>query len=337
VSEPLVTALFGCGRIGAGYADDPVMARYYRYTTHAQVLRDHPAFQFAAAIDRDRAAAAAVMERFGAAQAAGTIDDLADASAIEVAVLATPPGERLAIVEALPCLRAVLVEKPLGATLNEAKTFVDLCSRRKIVVQVALPRRVDTSHRALAQGGLRQWIGDAQGAFLVYGNGLLNNATHMVDLARMLLGEVEEVAVPAGLTLYREGPIADDINVPFALRLEGGTPVMALPLSFTHYRENALDIWGEHGRLAIVQEGLRIIRHARADNRAMRGERELVNDAAEAETTTIGEAFYRLYDDLAAALAEGREPASGSGNALQTARVIAAIQRSAACGKSEMP
>ena len=66
-------------------------------------------------------------------------------------------------------------------------------------------------------------MGDVQGAFLVYGNGLSNNATHMVDLTRMLLGEIAAVQVPAGLNGYREGPLDDDINVPFVLRLQSGS------------------------------------------------------------------------------------------------------------------
>jgi predicted dehydrogenase len=336
VSAPLATALFGCGKIGAGYSEDAVMARHYRYTTHAQALRDHPKFSFAVAVDRNLAAAEAAKQRFGAVAALADVQALARPENIEVAVLATPPGERLAIVDALPRLRAIMVEKPLGATLDEAETLVALCARRGIAMQVALPRRVDATHRALAAGGLAERIGPVQGAFIVYGNGLLNNATHMIDLARMLLGEVEAVDVPAGLKPYREGPIAGDINVPFTLRLSSGRPLLGLPLAFAHYRENAIDIWGERGRLALVQEGLRLVQHRRADNRAMQGERELLNDAAAAETTTIGEAFRALYDDLAEALSAGRAPASTGENALATARVVDAILR-AAGGALERP
>lgn len=337
MSGTLATALFGCGRIGAGYADDPIMARHYRYTTHAQVLRDHPAFAFEAAIDTDATAATAVQKQFGAVRAGTSVRDLADPAAIDVAVLAVPPGERLAIVAALPSVRAIVVEKPLGATLEEAEALVDHCAGRGIALQVALPRRVDQSHRALAAGGLAERIGTVQGALIVYGNGLMNNATHMIDLARMLLGEVEEAEVPAGLAPSREGPHPGDVNIPFVLRLAPNLPVMGLPLAFTNYRENALDIWGECGRLALVQEGLRLVQYGRAGNRAMSGERELVNDAMEAATTTIGEAFYALYDDLADALAEGRAPASAGENALRTARVIATIQRSCGSGRPERP
>lgn len=327
----LATALFGCGNVGVGYGADPVMARYYPYASHNQVLADHPGFDWVAAIDTNAEAAAAVSAQHGL-QAHGTGTGFPGAETIEVAILATPPGSRKAIIDALPALRAVIVEKPLGATPEEAQSFLDTCQSRGIVVQVNFPRRADQSHRALAAGGLEDSVGDVQGAFLVYGNGLSNNATHMVDLTRMLLGEIAAVQVPAGLNGYREGPLDDDINVPFVLRLQSGIAVMGQPLAFENYRENALDIWGTTGRMAILQEGLRIARYPRSDNRAMSGEHEITSDAGDFETSSIGSAFRDIYDDLADAITSGRAPVSTGESALATAQVIAAIRQSASSG-----
>jgi predicted dehydrogenase len=331
MSSPLVTALFGCGNVGAGYAEDPVMARHYPYASHTQVLADHPGFNWIAAIDTNIEAAAAVAGRHALPTHAADTNFEASES-IEVAVLATPPGSRATIIKALPALRAVIVEKPLGANEAEARGFLDLCQARNIRVQVNFPRRADASHRALAAEGLAQTVGAVQGAFLLYGNGLANNATHMVDLTRMLLGEVATVQVPAGLGNYREGPLENDINVPFVMRLESGIAVMAQPLAFENFRENALDIWGTQGRLAILQEGLRIARFPRTENRAMSSDHEIASDAGTFETSTIGSAFKAIYDDLADAIATDRAPVSPGDSALTTARIIDAIQRSAAQG-----
>ncbi|MBO6785090.1 MAG: hypothetical protein JJ899_17725, partial [Alphaproteobacteria bacterium] len=64
-ASAMPAALFGCGNVGAGYAEDPVMARHYPYASHNQVLADHPAIDWVAAIDTDAEAAAAVAERHG--------------------------------------------------------------------------------------------------------------------------------------------------------------------------------------------------------------------------------------------------------------------------------
>jgi len=328
MSRPLVTALFGCGQIGTGYAADPLMARHYRYASHAQVLNDHADFDWHVAVDPRSESAQACAAAYGVA-AATDVSGIAAPETIEVAVLATPPGTRLALLNALPGLKAVIVEKPLGADIAEAQAFAAACKARGLVCQVNLPRRVDASHRALAVGGLAERIGRVQGVFLVYGNGLINNGTHMIDLARMLLGEVAHASVPAGATSFVEGPIPGDRNLPFCLAMENGVTVMGQPLSFAAYRENGLDLWGEKGRLAIVQEGLRFCFFPRRDNRSTTGAHELVNDAPETETTTMGEALHAIYDDLAEALTQGRTPASTLHSALATARVVATLMAAA--------
>jgi predicted dehydrogenase len=332
------TVLVGCGKIGAAYAHDPVMAQHYRYVSHAQVLSGHPGFDWVAAIDRDAGAAAQVASQWSVPRHGATLDGLHGACAPEVAILAMPPGDRAAALSALPALKAVLVEKPLGGDAAEAGRFLDLCAQRGIAVQVNLPRRADTSHRALAAGGLDREVGRRQGAFLVYGNGLANNGTHMIDLARWYLGEVTGAQAVLGGQARREGPLDGDVNVPFALSHLDGASTLAMPVAFAHYRENLIDIWGERGRVSLVQEGLRLAVSPRRDNRAMSGERELVNDAPTVTTTTIGESFYAVYQDLYDYLGGTRaELASPGENARRCAVVVDAVRASLAAGGAVVP
>ncbi|HEX2188391.1 MAG TPA: Gfo/Idh/MocA family oxidoreductase [Longimicrobiaceae bacterium] len=323
--------MVGLGKIGLGYADDPVMARHYPYATHAQVLAAHPAFEWGAAVDLSGEARRAARERWGVPRVASRVEDVAAEYAPEVAVLATPPESRLEVLERLPGVRAVLVEKPLGRTVAEGEAFLAWCRERGVAVQVALWRRADAAFRDLA-ATLPERIGRVQAAFAVYGNGLLNNGTHVVDFVRMLLGEVAEVQAAAGVAPYREGPIRDDVNLPFHLALASGAGVSVQPLRFAHYRENGVDIWGESGRFSILQEGLRIRGYPRRPNRGMQGEWEVDSDAGVELPSTVGRAFYALYDDLADALRRGTAPCSPGGSALQTARVVQAVLDSAALG-----
>lgn len=328
---PLRTVVVGLGRIGLGYADDPVMARHYPFATHAQVLAAHPAFEWGAAVDLSEDARRAARERWGVPRVAARVEEVAAEYAPEVAVLATPPESRLEILERLPSVRAVLVEKPLGRTVAEGEAFLAWCRERGVPVQVALWRRADAGFRELA-ATLRDRIGQPQAAFALYGNGLLNNGTHVVDFVRMLLGEVVAVQAAAGIAPYREGPIRDDVNVPFHLALASGAGVSVQPLRFEHYRENGVDIWGESGRFSILQEGLRMRWYPRRENRGMQGEREVDSDAAVEVPSTVGHAFYALYTDLADALREGTSPCSPGESALRTARVVQAVLDSAASG-----
>jgi predicted dehydrogenase len=332
MAAPLRTALIGLGRMGAGYADDPAMKQAFRYAAHAEVLREHPGFRWCASVDPAPAARAAAQARWGV-PAFASAAEVPEAEAIEAAVLAMPPEGRTAALDAFPNLRAVLVEKPLGATLADAERFAASCAARGVLVQVNLMRRCDATVRLLADGGLRARIGAAQAAWVVYGNGLLNNGTHLVDLVRLLLGEIVAVQVigdPA--RAFAESPLRDDTNVAFAAQLADGLAVGFAPLSFAHFRENALEVVGERGRLAYRRGGLLVQSTGVVGGQPPFDARALAELPAETLAPTIGEALYHVYTDLADALAHGGAPASGAESALRTAAVVDAVRRSLHAG-----
>jgi predicted dehydrogenase len=148
----------------------------------------------------------------------------------------------------------------------------------------------------------------------------------------MLLGEVVSAQAVAGAPGFVEGPIAGDLNLPFVLRLRDGVTLFAQPLHFRHYRENAIDIWGEQGRLSLLLEGLQMHVAPCRDNRAATGEREIAQDAVDITTTEIGRAFFEMYDDLARHLQDGGDLVSPGASAVRTQRVVEAVRASARRG-----
>lgn len=321
-SRKFRTVVVGFGKIGAGYADDPVMARHYRYSTHAQVLRDHPRFKWDAVVDVSEDALDLARKRWGVPIAAKALDEVVERCRPEVAVIATGPEFRIETVEALPDLRAVIVEKPLGLTETEAHRFLELCREKQILVQVNLWRRADSLFQELSRGRLQELIGEPQCVFGVYGNGLMNNGTHMIDFVRMLLGEVEGAEAVGSAKRYASGPLPGDVNVALTLRMRSGLLVMMHPVDFLKYRENGLDLWGDRGRLTIMQEGLNVHFYPLAENRAMRGEREVASDQPQGLSSTVGEALYNLYDNLADALIDGKPLVSPGDSAFETMRIV---------------
>ena len=296
------TALIGFGRMAAGYADDPANARWFPYATHAQVLRDHPAFDWVAVVDPSAEARAAASSRWGVPVTAASLDEMPNAAAIEVAVIATPPEVHAGLLDRLPSLRAVLVEKPLGVDLVAATAFVDDCNKRGIVGAVNFSRRYAPELMRLANGGLVHSIGKPQAVFGTYGNGMRNNGSHLIDLVSMLLGPVVDAHPIARGNRFVEGPIAGDSNFPFTMLLENGFTVAIQPLTFSAYREIGLDIWGEMGRMQFLHESLTLLTTPVVDNRQLTGARELLHEASVQGDSGLGRALYRAYDNLAASL-----------------------------------
>lgn len=302
------------------------MAVTVPYVTHAQVLSKHPRFLWDAAVDVSGTARDLAGSRFGIGHVFSAVDEIGTPAEFDVLVLATPPDSRLPILGHFPNLKAVVVEKPLGASLQESGAFVDECRRRGLVTQVNLTRRADTVMRRLAGGELASRIGRLQCGAGVYGNGIVNYATHTIDLVRMLAGEVRAVQALNRARKFQEGPLAGDQNLSFTLFLEGGAPVTLHPVSFARYREGSLDLWGEEGRLEILQEGLVLRSAARRECRSLVGAHEVSSDSTLVEPTGYGHALYDLYDDLALAL-DGAHPVTCSPceSALATEKVVHAV------------
>lgn len=326
------TLLVGFGDIAAALSHDPAKDATYPYATHAQVLRDHPEFDWQAVVDPDTSARDNARDDWGIAEAVPDIGALADPASFDIAIIATPPAVRQHIVDALPNLQAVLVEKPIAENTEAANRLIETCRTRNITLAVNLPRRADSHFRALADGKLTQQIGSLQAAFGVYGNGLANNATHLVDTIRMLLGEISWVRAEPASSGWVEGPLDGDTNIAFTLGLATGPVAMVQPISFQHYREVGLDLWGSEGRLSLLHEGLTELFAPTAPCRALTDAHEILHDATVFQTTSLGTSAYAVYDDLANALRTASAPACTGEDALGTHIVIEAILHSAAQG-----
>ena len=328
------TALIGFGKMAQGYAKDSVMARFYPYATHAQVLRDHPAFSWEVVVDPDPSACQSAREEWLVPTVVSSLNDLRDDSrSIKVVVMATPPEHRLDMLDCFPNVRAILVEKPLGVDLDSSIRFIKECEKRGIMVQVNLWRRADRGLRDLASGELANLVGDVQTVFGVYGNGLNNNGTHMVDMVRMLFGEVCAVQRIRTLTPFQEGPIRYDTNPAFALETDLGISVLFCPLRFGHYRENGLCIWGKNGRLDILNEGLTLQFYERCENRGMSGEYEIASDRPITLPSTVGHALYEMYSNLADSLDGDMALCSSGSSGLRTTHIVEAIKAAPENGK----
>lgn len=322
--KPFSTVLIGFGNVGMAYAQDPLTARHYAYITHAQVLRDHPAFEWAAVVDPAAEARRQAQEVWGVPYVAASVEALPPTVQAEVAILATPAEARLGLIDAMPHLRAVLVEKPLGPSLRAARAFLEALAARDVAVQVNYWRRADEGFRALAGGGLAARIGAVQAVTGFFGGGLRNNGSHVVDFVRMLVGEV--VKVQAWPNVQGDTPEAAAL----ALHLESGEVCTLHLLDFEAYREVALDLWGQQGRLQIMNEGLVIQASHRAPHRALQGAFEIDQDHPTTLPTTVGRALCRMYDNLADFLARDTPLWSPGPSALQTERVLAALEASLA-------
>lgn len=326
------TALFGLGKIGATYALDPVMAEQVQYASHLQVIEAHPGFEIAYGIDPSDETRQLVGEHWPHVKTAATMEDIEGFENVEFAVLATPPHVRTEIIDALPNLKAVFVEKPLAVDFEHSQAFLDKCCARGIDVQVNFWRRGDRFFNALARGELHKHIGDPQAVFGVYGNGLHNNAAHVIDFVDMLFGNIVSASANGLQNTRAANPISGDVDVGFSLVTESGLTASFLPVNFDHYREISFDFWGTTGRMEMLMESAEIRVSPVAPHRGEAGSHEIACDRYDVLQTEVGTALWEMYENISDAMNTGVDLWSTGEKALKCEKVLAAILTSAQTG-----
>jgi len=117
-------------------------------------------FPVAGVFDIDAARAAACAARWGIQTYATLGEAVAEAGA--VFDLATPPGAHLDLLRALPDGAPVLIQKPMGRTLDEATAILRLCQAKRLMAAVNFQLRfapmVLPLRAAIAQGALGRLV-----------------------------------------------------------------------------------------------------------------------------------------------------------------------------------
>jgi predicted dehydrogenase len=223
---------------------------------HARILQSNPAMGFAGAVDPGGDRFAAVRDP---ARLHADVEALLDARGgpPDFAVVAVPTEEHLATVRALAAAGVnVLIEKPLAATVDEARAIIDVCAQHGVVGAVGHVERCNPALRALRERVLDGQLGDV---FLVATErvgpfpdrvrdiGVVKDlATHDLDLVRWL-GDapIERVAAQ---TQHRMGREHEDL-VLVTGRVENGRAFNSVVDWLTPTKVRRTRVLGERGML----------------------------------------------------------------------------------------
>lgn len=300
------------GIIGAGN----VAAR------HADVLSGFPDVTIAGVADTDLQRAEALASAHGS-PAYGSHADLLNAGGLDAVYVCVPPfAHGNPEYDALSCNLPIFVEKPLSLDLKTAEMIAAEIERRQLPSAVGHHWRyldiVDQA-RELLDGrpvrlALGHWLDKVPpvGWWLnasMSGGQILEQAVHVLDLARLLVGEVSMVhAVPAENTVDGEIDRATSAVMRFA---DGAAGLLATSCLLRHKHRVGLEVCADGIALELSETQLMID-----------GERT-VQDGGRAKTL-VDRTF---IDAVQGKDADVRVP---YGEALRTHRLAVALARSAA-------
>jgi len=256
---------------------------------------------------------------------------------VDVVIIVTPTNTHARLIEvAANAGKAVFSEKPIALDLAETKRIVEVVRQRKVPVQLGFMRRYDPGYaKAKAKidagelGKLETFRALSRDTyppsleFLLGSGGLfLDMSVHDLDLARFLVGEVDEVYAWGGVLIDERFAQADDADTAVTLlRFKSGV----LGVVETSRRSN----WGYDIRTEVAGSVGKVVVEAPQKTPLLFAKDFASSHDHYENFPDRFELGYRLQlEAFFAALREGRTPTPGPEDALETLRLAVAATKS---------
>lgn len=360
-SSPLFSvAIVGCGVIGRTHVDAVLALADVRIEALIDVSEE-----------RSTVLADSVAERTGTRPPTyATIADFAASGTVaQLIVIATPSG--LHVDQAIAALETgahVLIEKPLDVNLARARRLAEaaeIARGRGQVCSVVSQHRFDPDssivHAQIAAGRLGRltsavatvpwWrsqryydSGDWRGTWALDGGGaLMNQGVHTLDLLLWFLGR--PVTVSAEIALLAHDDVEVEDTVVATIRFESGA-LAVVHATTAGYPGLAvrLTVLGARGSVVIEGDNLVYIHVASGDGVADMGMQGRGNQldsfvdrgeaSAAVDATEFALGHQRQYEDLLAAIRDGRQPLVTVDDAILALATVRSVYVSAILGRS---
>jgi myo-inositol 2-dehydrogenase/D-chiro-inositol 1-dehydrogenase len=256
---------------------------------------------------------------------------------VEAVVIVTPTSTHASLIEAaLRAGKAVWTEKPIAQELSDTRRIVDLWRELQIPLAVGFMRRFDPGYARAKElidagelGRIEQFHAYSRDVnpppleFLLHSGGsFLDLSVHDLDLARFLVGEVDEVHAWAATLFDDRFTQADDWDTAtIMLRFQNGA--LGVIESSRH------STWGYDIRAEVSGSKAKV-----SIDGGRKTPTDVARDVAEAHDLytdffdRFDTAYQRELQAFFADLAAGRTPLPGPEDALETLRLAVACTRS---------
>jgi myo-inositol 2-dehydrogenase / D-chiro-inositol 1-dehydrogenase len=305
--------------------------------THLRNLRSVPGVKVVVVADPSQEAAQRGQELSGAELAMTDVEKAIEHAAVDAVIIVTPTNTHARLIElAAKAGKAIFSEKPIALDLEETRRVVEVVKEQGVPMQLGFMRRFDPGYAKAKQrieagelGKLETFRALSRDTyppelkFLLGSGGLfLDMAVHDLDLARFLVGEVDEVCAWGGVLIDERFSKANDIDTAVTLlRFRDGV----LGVMETSRRSNwgydiRTEVAGSLGKVVIEAPQKTPLLFAR-DFHSIFDHYENFPDRFEQGYRMELEAFFD-------ALKNSRQPSPGPEDALETLRLALAVAKS---------
>ena len=319
-------AIIGCGWIGSEFNADANAPGVY---SHAAAYAACPDTALVAVCDANPDRVARCGQRWHVAAQYHDADRLLAEQRPDLVSICTPDDTHYDLVRAAitaPGVRAVLAEKPLALTVDQAIDLAGLAQKNDILLAVNYSRRYADSHIRIQELLRAGGIGQVQTVNGFYTKGVLHNGTHWFDLARLLVGEVGRVW---GVDVRKDG--RPDPTLDVFLELQCGATAYLHGCNEKAFSVFEMDLLGTRGRIRITESGESIETYTVVDDTQYAGYRTLT--LTNRTAAGLHNVLLHAVEDLVASVTRGRPPLCTAWDGVEALRIAAAARESARSGE----
>ena len=305
-------ALVGCSRMGAFIDNEQRGASRFRQPySHAAGYEACERTELVACSDLRPDVLEQAGRRYGVPSERLYTDyrEMIDTERPDIVSVATQPEQRAEIVvyAAEHGAKAVYAEKAMAASMSDARAMLEAVERNGVAFNLGTNRRWETAYDTMKRLIHDGSIGDLE-SIILYNNGnLFNAASHSLDLALWLSGDVParwvQGSLAEGDSVFEGDSLREDPRGEGIVKLQNGVTVYALLSS----QSGEFEAVGTAGRLRSVRDGrewdFRIADPAEHDARSLTLRRSFPDFPQRSSTL-------RLIEDIVHSLDTG-EPTRG--------------------------
>jgi predicted dehydrogenase len=324
--------IVGCGRIGCGFDDDP--KRKY-VSTHAGAYWRMPSVELAALCDLDENKVNRYADKFEVRGRYTDVGRMLEEEGLDILSICTSSSSHLEIVRAATesNVKAIFCEKPIADSLDAADEMIQLCNERCAVLVINHQRRFDPMHQQIARFLKGGKLGRLQQVTCYYTAGVSNTGTHLFDLLRFYLGDLEWVDGMLSANLSKNEA---DPNIDAWLCFQNGAIASIQACDVSAYTIFEITVLGTKGRLRLGAHGYQVECEEARESDRYSGYRELFPAGPPFDSSSSHELMLYGVAHVIDCLESGHRPISGGEDGRAALEIILALRQSAAEGRGRV-
>jgi predicted dehydrogenase len=327
-ANSLPVLIVGCGNIAGGF--DVGRPAGCLPNTHAGAFAHDGRFKVDACVEPDQQRRDAFMATWSVPVGFRSLDEIpATGMQFDVISICSPTNSHMHDLEVALNLQPKLIfcEKPVTSSIAETESIVDRCDKANIAMAVNYTRRWDPDIIKLRQAITSCQWGELRSVIGLYGKGILNNGSHMLDLLHFLMGPLEIVKVGRPVHDY----CSTDPSIPVWLEGSGNIPIQISCAHAEDYAVFELQLVFSLGVLTMEEGGLFWRERRVEDSDVFKGYRKLGEGVR--RRGGYPQAMLQAVDNIYRAINNDAQLASTGKTALAAHRICDEIRLQACSGR----